>query len=292
MATEQDNTDLTQSPSPAKTVLQIPASVRNVILPPDSLPIVSLMRFSILPGPCPILSPELYHPEAWISIEQPSLTFQPQHLQQLALPPIVVVRALEKVLLSEHPAVLAGSILAAHRLEGSDVPRRLPLWVVTYWKDAYRVRVARQTWKVGVEWAQHRTEGCTHGQFVKYRAFRSLEFDLVNGHCETLGGIAYINNNHYTFIVICPSDTYVGYGDSMHADMPKDLRRGVLWWITRLIDQGLQCNKNVPVDQWLRRLPITSQAPYDSFSCGMLAVNALTHHYIPMLNLLNRLATR
>ncbi|KAI0691391.1 hypothetical protein BC835DRAFT_1417150 [Cytidiella melzeri] len=357
MATEQDNTDLTQPPSPAKT-------------------------FSILPGPCPILSPELYHPEAWISIEQPSSTFQLQHLQQLALPPIVVVRALEKVLLSKHLAVLAGSILAAHRLEGSDVPRRLPLWVVTYWKDAYRVRVARQTWKVGVEWAQHRREGCTHGRkamellkqnlaylgwddtlrgtvrtltslttvtdhmhaylsnsrlggshidqllarlrtqldsvpergwftphsivgpdflatvvtasndsldnvqnLSKYRAFHSLEFDLVNGHCETLGGIAYINNNHYTFIVICPSDTYVGYGDSMHADMPKDLRRAVLWWITRLIDQGLQCNKNVPVDQWLRRLPITSQAPYNSFSCGMLAVNALTHHYIPDVEL-------
>ncbi|KAI0700281.1 hypothetical protein BC835DRAFT_1412087 [Cytidiella melzeri] len=308
MATEQDNTDLTQSPSPAKTVLQIPASVRNVILPPDSLPIVLLMRFSILPGPCPILSPELYHPEAWISIEQPSSTFQLQHLQQLALPPIAVVRALEKVLLSKHPAVLAGFILAAHQLEGSDVPRRLPLWVVTYWKYAYRVRVARQTWKVGVEWAQHWTEGCTHGRkamellkqnlaylgwddtlrgtnLSKYRTFRSLEFDLVNGHCETLGGIAYINNNHYTFIVICPSNTYVGYRDSMHADMPKDLCRAVLWWITRLIDQGLQCNKNVPVDQWLCRLPITSQALYNSFLCGMLAVNALTHHYIPNVEL-------
>ncbi|KAI0694191.1 hypothetical protein BC835DRAFT_1306389 [Cytidiella melzeri] len=126
----------------------------------------------------------------------------------------------------------------------------------------------------------------------KYRTFRLLEFDLVNEHCETLGGIAYINNNHYTFIVICPSDTYVGYGDSMHTDMLKDLRRAVLWWITRLIDQGLQCNKNVPVDQWLCRLPITSQAPYDSFSCRMLAVNALTHHYIPDVELVNRLATR
>ncbi|KAI0683213.1 hypothetical protein BC835DRAFT_1423523 [Cytidiella melzeri] len=108
----------------------------------------------------------------------------------------------------------------------------------------------------------------------KYKAIRLLKFDLVSGHCTSVGGTAYL-----------------GYGDSMGGQMPKDLRRAMLWWIARLIDKGLDRGQNVPIDQWIRLLPIALQPTYDGHSCGMLAVNALAHHYIPHVDLVETTQT-
>ncbi len=115
----------------------------------------------------------------------------------------------------------------------------------------------------------------------QYGALRRLEFDLVNGHRKGLGAIAFINRNHYTFVVLDTHEEYLGYADSMGNLMPEDLRRGFLRWISRLHQQGMPQHRNSPVDQWVRGMPVAPQAVYDDFSCGMLAVNALRHHYFP-----------
>ncbi|KAI0804484.1 hypothetical protein BC629DRAFT_1590755 [Irpex lacteus] len=105
----------------------------------------------------------------------------------------------------------------------------------------------------------------------QYGALRRLEFDLVNGHRKGLGAIAFINRNHYTFVVLDTHEEYLGYADSMGNLMPEDLRRGFLWWISRLHQQGMPQHRNSPVDQWVRGMPVAPQAVYDDFSCGMLA---------------------
>lgn len=114
-----------------------------------------------------------------------------------------------------------------------------------------------------------------------YSSLRMLECDLVLGCCISVGGVAWINKNHYTFFVLHPEEQLLGYGDSMGGEMPQSLRSGLLWWIRRLIEKGMKHKNGIPAEQWLRPLPVTAQAKGDGFSCGMLAVNGLEHHYLP-----------
>lgn len=369
----KDSIDLTHSPTRrAKNAIMIPPALRNTILPHAKLSVLALLRFSILPGPCPFLEPNLYAPESWLSDLPPDGSFQADCLARIALPPKAVVEELHTALLSGSNAK---SITVAHLPAELGLPKQLPLWAASYWRDAHMARIARQRWREALEWAEHRTAGSTRGreelaslrqnlaylgwgdrfrgvlctatalsgvsdympaylsdsrlrgshidQLVactqealiekshrdshsitgpdlvadiirasqdtpenlsdpqQYSALRRLEFDLVNGHRSGLGAIAFINGNHYTFVVLDIHEEYLGYADSMGNLMPEDLRRGFLWWISRLHQQGMPQHRNSPVDQWVRRIPVAPQAIYDDFSCGMLAVNALRHHYLP-----------
>ncbi|KAI0689665.1 hypothetical protein BC835DRAFT_1308252 [Cytidiella melzeri] len=347
MSTEAHVTDLTRPPTAMEIALQIPAPVQHIVLPAKSLSIVSLLRSSIIPGPCAMLNPELSHTAPWISSIIPSAIFKPEDLLQMALPPIRVVEAVEKVLLTLLSAA-PQSIIAAHLSDQPGVPKHLPLWVVTYWKAAHRVRNVRQMWRTSLEWAQKGTVGSSYGRQAlerlnknlthlawddslkgdvrsstslssisecipaylsnalltgshidqllarlrrrletlpeigwtashslvgpdmissivaaskdtpenvehlrKYDTIRLLEFDLVGGHTASVGGVAYINDNHYTAVVLRVRDRYLGYGDSMNGRMPKDLRCAMLWWIARLMDKGLDGGGDVPIDHQL-----------------------------------------
>lgn len=312
--------DLTHSPTRrAKDAVAIPPALRNVILPHAKLSILALLRFSILPGPCPFLEPSLYEPESWLSDLPPDDSFQADCLARIALPPKAVVEEL-------HAALLSGSntksITVAHLPAELGLPKQLPLWAVSYWRDAHVARIARQKWREALEWAERRTAGskrgreelaslrqnlaylgwgdrfrgvlctatalsgvsdympaylsdsCLQGSHIdqlvactqevliekshrdshcitgpdlvadivrasrdtpenlanphQYSALRRLEFDLVNGHRSGLGAIAFINRNHYTFVVLDVHEEYLGYADSMGNPMPENLRCGLL----------------------------------------------------------------
>ena len=77
----------------------------------------------------------------------------------------------------------------------------------------------------------------------------------------------------------------------MGSPMPDCLQSAFSWWVNRLVDQGMDPWEHDAVREHIRTLPATSQRGLDNFSCGILAVNGLSHHYVPEVELLDATPT-
>lgn len=103
-----------------------------------------------------------------LALEQPSRSslFPPVHLQQIPLPPLDSVLKLHQLLLDTLLQSLR-SVSTLHLVSAgwsSLIPSQLPLWVVTYWKEAYELRTMRQDWDAACIWVERRSRGSTAGR--------------------------------------------------------------------------------------------------------------------------------
>ena len=83
-----------------------------------------------------------------------------------------------------------------------------------------------------------------------------------------------IRANHWCAVVINTDRLTIQYGDPMGKAPPSELLDVIRWWL------GLSFSMTFS----LHNLPVTLQK--DSFSCAILAYNALSHHFIPTIPLL------
>jgi hypothetical protein len=86
---------------------------------------------------------------------------------------------------------------------------------------------------------------------------------------SSLGLIMHIHSNHWVALVIDFAHGLLLYGDPMGQTMPSIVEDTYNWWL------GQHCNSTFDI----KSLPCTLQD--DTFSCGLLAVNALEHHFLP-----------
>ncbi|KAF7796977.1 hypothetical protein EIP86_008166, partial [Pleurotus ostreatoroseus] len=131
----------------------------------------------------------------------------------------------------------------------------------------------------------------------QFAMLRVTEIDLLSDFKDSVSGLVFDDSKkHFVFFVLNFKEQYLGYGDSLHGDLPADVKAALLWWIQRL--QALQTSPTTSssepelhdrqqTDSWLRRLPVTNQSGGDTSSCGLLAINGLEHHLLPGTPLLN-----
>ncbi|KAK0237311.1 hypothetical protein EDD85DRAFT_790985 [Armillaria nabsnona] len=81
--------------------------------------------------------------------------------------------------------------------------------------------------------------------------------------------------NHWTSIVVDASEGRVYYADSFSSPLPAEAVDVLHWWLKR---HGFD---KFPVMQ----LPSTKQK--DSYSCGILCIDAINHHFLPGLPLIS-----
>lgn len=151
--------------------LAIPAAFQAALLP-GHISVHALINYSNLPGPIAMQS-QGYGLEDWLSTNSPDSHFFPGLLPQMPLPPENIVKALSSAL---EGSVVEGlkSVLAHHLIthpgphpahpNHHPISTNLPLWVVTYWIEAYQARADRQVWKTAMEWMDRRAHGIREGR--------------------------------------------------------------------------------------------------------------------------------
>ncbi|KAK6974495.1 hypothetical protein R3P38DRAFT_3378568 [Favolaschia claudopus] len=84
---------------------------------------------------------------------------------------------------------------------------------------------------------------------------------------QRLGTIANVNGNHWVALTIDWEEKTIGYGDGFLAQVPKDLRKHLDWWIFEHVGEEFR---------WTN-MPTPKQT--DAHSCGILAYFALAHSF-------------
>ncbi|KAF9523624.1 hypothetical protein CPB83DRAFT_742704, partial [Crepidotus variabilis] len=83
-----------------------------------------------------------------------------------------------------------------------------------------------------------------------------------------LGGVVNVRESHWVAFVISIEEQLILYGDSLSLS-DDTVVNALSWWIS------IHCEELFTVQQ----LPIGLQS--DGISCGLFAVNALSHYFFP-----------
>ncbi|THH14089.1 hypothetical protein EUX98_g9651 [Antrodiella citrinella] len=109
------------------------------------------------------------------------------------------------------------------------------------------------------------------------RFIHDVGTSLQCGRLRSIGGIFHVNNNHWVALVADVEEKIIYYGDSLDYSTSsaydyvagKVHAQAVAWWL------GVHGIDGMLFD----RLPISLQD--DGYSCGLMSLNALAHHYLP-----------
>jgi hypothetical protein len=125
-----------------------------------------------------------------------------------------------------------------------------------------------------LHWTMNAYEQCgtaSYSSIDKGTVFklRQIGNALTRKKWSTLAGVL-CRENHWTAWVLNASSGSLHYGDSRGGAIPPNLKDAVCWWLQQHIPDA-------SID--LKPLPIAPQN--DSFSCGILAINAVMHALLP-----------
>jgi len=104
----------------------------------------------------------------------------------------------------------------------------------------------------------------------QFRWLKKIGVSFETGAREMFTGIAFIDNNHWVSLSADFSRRKILYGDPKHNDPPEWLIASFRWWISMHTK-----NEDFVVES------LESIRQTDSYSCGILAINALHHHFFP-----------
>ena len=109
----------------------------------------------------------------------------------------------------------------------------------------------------------------------KRRQLLEVENEIISGHIDSVGGVLHLHN-HWTSLVIQFKPPRILYGDSLGNSMPPKKASSFQRWICHMLTQsGHQFPES---DISIYSLATTIQQ--DPNSCGLFALNAISHHYL------------
>ncbi|KAF8587825.1 hypothetical protein K439DRAFT_1613984 [Ramaria rubella] len=95
--------------------------------------------------------------------------------------------------------------------------------------------------------------------------------ELGSGMRSTIFGAVFIDNNHWVSVTVKYVGRQILYGDPFQKQCPGWLQDALQWWLAKHTEE--------PGDFDVSKLKSTKQM--DGFSCGILMMNALNHHFFP-----------
>lgn len=116
-------------------------------------------------------------------------------------------------------------------------------------------------------------ESCSYSEAKCLQWLRTLGEQIANGKKLLTEHHLGKDNPHWVSLVIDGSEGKMLYGDSYHHEMPLELREAFNWWLSH----------HVPVSFTVKNLPISTQEPTDTSSCGILVNNSLDHYTFPTI---------
>jgi len=115
----------------------------------------------------------------------------------------------------------------------------------------------------------HRNKYCS--TFSSTKHLWAMGEQLANRTSQALkvAGIVNLKGSHWVAIAIDVQSSTILYGDSLGWDVDEAVIRALDWWVERHTQTSFQCAS----------LPIGCQT--DTTSCGLFAVNAVHHFFLP-----------
>jgi hypothetical protein len=110
----------------------------------------------------------------------------------------------------------------------------------------------------------------------KCKQLLQVENDIVKGHVDSITGALYLPN-HWTSLIITFNPPKILYGDSLGGSMPLAKSSSFRRWICHMLSRS---GKAIPESD-ISIYPLATTIQQDSNSCGLLALNAIEHHYLP-----------
>ncbi|KAK7047057.1 hypothetical protein R3P38DRAFT_3423853 [Favolaschia claudopus] len=124
-------------------VFTIPDGPEKLFLPPKSLPVSKLIKFTLPPQRKSTVFPDA---SDYLSEDLPTVgTF---NVAEIVIPPSIVVKDLGRAIL-EDPEMK--SIVLIHSPAHRDKADRYPLWLATIWSILERVREAKSLWRAALD---------------------------------------------------------------------------------------------------------------------------------------------
>ncbi|KZT31839.1 hypothetical protein SISSUDRAFT_1038162, partial [Sistotremastrum suecicum HHB10207 ss-3] len=105
----------------------------------------------------------------------------------------------------------------------------------------------------------------------KFASLRAVGEDVQLEDVTKIGGIMYVNGNHYTAYVLDTKHHSLMYGDSNGNPIPEREKSALQWWLQR----------HTGTSKTLKLVPLDIGSQDDATSCGIVALNALLHHFLP-----------
>ena len=115
----------------------------------------------------------------------------------------------------------------------------------------------------------------------KRRQFLEVEDNIVLGHVDSVAGVLHLPN-HWTSIVIKFKPPCILYGDSLGHSMPPTEASSFRRWIHHMLYQSGKEISEIDISIY----PLATTNQQDFNSCGLFAFNAIEHHYLEHLPLL------
>jgi len=109
----------------------------------------------------------------------------------------------------------------------------------------------------------------------KSQRLLDIENRIISGLIDSVGGVLHLHN-HWTSLVITFKPPKILYGNSLNNPIPHKKASAYQQWIHHM----LSCSGyDIPEsDISIYSLEITIQK--DPISCGLFALNAISHHYL------------
>ena len=62
-----------------------------------------------------------------------------------------------------------------------------------------------------------------------FKKVREVDIDVLYGNKTIVGGILFVNGNHWTYLVLDFDKRSIGYGDSFAGPMPSEVMNTIVW---------------------------------------------------------------
>jgi len=117
-----------------------------------------------------------------------------------------------------------------------------------------------------------------HSACASHKPKQLLEVEnrIISGYVDSVAEILHLPN-HWTSLVITFKPPKILYGDSLGSSILSNKASSLQQWICHMPDQS--GHGIMESDISVYSLPTTIQK--DAFSCGLIAPNAISHHYLP-----------
>ncbi|KZT31349.1 hypothetical protein SISSUDRAFT_1067832 [Sistotremastrum suecicum HHB10207 ss-3] len=105
----------------------------------------------------------------------------------------------------------------------------------------------------------------------KFASLRAVGEDVQLEDITKIGGIMHVNGNHYTAYVLDTKHHTLMYGDSGGDSIPEAEKNALKWWF----------ELHTGASERLKLVPLEIGSQDDATSCGIVALNALLHYFLP-----------
>jgi len=110
----------------------------------------------------------------------------------------------------------------------------------------------------------------------KRQQLLDIENKIISGHIDSVAGVLHLPN-HWTSLIVVFKPPKILYGDSLGHPMPSRKASAFQRWVCHMLDRS---SHQMPESD-ISIYPLQIMNQQDPNSCGLFALNAIGHHYLP-----------